>query len=368
MSDSNTLYWLVATRLPEIGPITFHAWLALFGDIHVLFTATQSELANAGLSAKQIYALQNPDWEAAKKDLTWCEKNACTIITCVDPAYPRLLREIPDAPLVLYVRGDITLLNQPQLAIVGSRNPTPSGRELAYHFASTLVKAGLHITSGLALGIDAASHRGALDSGGKTLAVFGTGLHYIYPHNHRKLAEDITSNGLLVSEFSPYEPPQANHFPRRNRTISGLSLGVLVVEAALRSGSLITARYANEQGREIFAIPGSIHNPLAHGCHHLIRQGAKLVETATDILEELGTLHSALTSTKTPLKSIADPKKHDTLASPVRALLAQVGYEATSLDAIILRSGLTASEVSSMLLSLELQGFLKTVRGGYQRI
>ena len=368
MPHQHTLHWLAATRLPNIGPITFHAWLALFGDIHTLFSATPSEWAHAGLSAKQIYALKNPDWRAAEKDLAWCEKNTCHILTLDDPAYPKLLLEISDAPLVLYARGDISLLNQPQLAMVGSRNPTPAGRELAHHFASLLVKAGLHITSGLALGIDAASHRGALTGNGKTLAVFGTGLNYIYPNSHLKLSEEIRANGLLISEFSPYEPPKATHFPRRNRIISGLSLGVLVVEAALRSGSLITARYANEQGREVFAIPGSIHNPLAHGCHYLIRQGAKLVETATDILEELGALQDALLSTKTPINSIANPKKHDTLADHMRTLLTQVDYEATPLDAIILRSGLTTSEVSSMLLSLELQGFIQTVRGGYQRI
>jgi DNA processing protein len=361
-SHCDNLYWLAATRLPEIGPVTFNRWLALFGDIKTLFSATSSDLAAAHLTPPQIYSLQHPAWHAAEKDLNWCENNHCQIISLLDPRYPKLLHEIPDKPLLLYVRGNPQLLVESQCAIVGSRHPTPAGRELAQYFAQTLVKAGLHVTSGLALGIDAASHRGALAAGGKTLAVFGTGLNCIYPASNRKLAEEIISNGALISEFSPHEPPRAKNFPRRNRIISGLSLGVLVVEAALRSGSLITARCATEQGREVFAMPGSIHNPLARGCHHLIRQGAKLVETAEDILEELGALQAAFS----PINPIAKTKNHATLTPSERALLAQMSYDITPLDAMIMRSGLTASQVSSMLLSLELQGYVQTVRGGYQ--
>lgn len=361
-SKTELLYWLAATHLPNIGPATFSKWLTAFGNINALFTATTADLANAGLTEAQIHLLQNPDWFTAEKNLVWCEKNHCHIITIADTLYPTLLQEISAAPILLYVRGDTSLLNNPQLAIVGTRNPTPSGRELAHHFAYTLASTGLHITSGLALGVDAASHRGALSARGKTLAVFGTGLNQIYPASHRELAEEVATNGILISEFPPSEPAKAINFPRRNRIISGLSLGVLVVEAAIRSGSLITARYANEQGREVFAIPGSIHNPLAKGCHYLLRQGAKLVETAEDILEELGALH-AITA---PIKTIAKTKKHGTLAAPLRALLAHIGYEITALDTIIMRSGLTASEVSSMLLSLELQDLIKTAHGGYQ--
>ncbi len=361
-SKPELLYWLAATHLPDIGPATFSKWLAAFGSINTLFTATKSDLANAGITEAQTHLLQNPDWHTAEKNLAWCEKNNCRIITIADNSYPPLLKEISAAPILLYVRGDTSLLNNPQLAIVGTRNPTPSGRELAHHFAYSLATTGLHITSGLALGIDAASHRGALSANGKTLAVFGTGLNQIYPTSHRELAEEIAANGLLVSEFSPSEPAKAVNFPRRNRIISGLSLGVLVVEAAIRSGSLITARYANEQGREVFAIPGSIHNPLARGCHHLIRQGAKLVETAEDILEELGALYAL----SAPIKTIAKTKKHVTLAPALRALLTHIGHEITALDTIIVRSGLTASEVSSMLLSLELQDLIKTTHGGYQ--
>jgi DNA processing protein len=361
LSKPDSIYWLAATSLPDIGPITFSNWLMLFEDIRTLFSAKKADLIYAGLTEKQIDALQNPDWHTAEKNLAWCEKNACQLITIVDSAYPKLLKEISAAPILLYVRGDMTILSEPQLAIVGSRNPTPSGKELAHYFAYTLAKAGLHITSGLALGIDAASHRGALEAEGKTLAVFGTGLNQVYPASHRKLAEEISAKGILVSEFSPLEPPRAAHFPRRNRVISGLSLGVLVVEAAMQSGSLITARYASEQGREVFAIPGSIHNPLARGCHYLIRQGAKLVETVEDILEELGTLQAVSTP-----KTIAKTKNHATLAPALRAVLTHIGYEVTSLDTIIMRSGLTAAEVSSMLLSLELQDLIRTTHGGYQ--
>jgi len=360
---NDLLHWLAATTLPNIGLTTFSNGLTAFGNINTFFTATKCDLMNVGLTEAQIHALQNPDWHTAEKNLAWCEKNTCHILTIADDAYPTLLREISTAPLILYVQGNLHILNEPQLAIVGSRNPTPSGKELAHHFAYTLATAGLHITSGLALGIDAASHHGALSASGKTLAVFGTGLNQIYPSSHHTLAKEMLANdGTLISEFSPSEPPKAANFPRRNRVISGLSLGVLVVEAALRSGSLITARYANEQGREVFAIPGSIHNPLARGCHYLIRQGAKLVETAEDILEELGSLHAL----STPIKTITHTKKHVTLAAPLRALLAHIGYEVTALDTIIMRSGLTASEVSSMLLSLELQDVIKSTHGGYQ--
>ncbi len=362
LSNQDYLYWIAAADLSAIGPAAFLNGLKIFGNIQDLFKASKSDLIQAGFTGKQIHALQNYNWHTAEKNLAWCESNDCAIITIVDETYPELLQEISAAPIVLYVRGDLALLNAPQLAMVGSRNPTSSGRELAHHFAHTLTSAGLSITSGLALGIDAEAHRGALSANGKTLAIFGTGLNQIYPASHRKLAEEIAANGLLISEFSPFMPPKAANFPQRNRIISGLSLGVLIVEAALQSGSLITARYANEQGREVFAIPGSIHNPLARGCHHLIRQGAKLVETAEDILEELG----ALSALSAPIKTITHTKKHDTLAPPLRALLAHIGYEATALDTIIVRSGLTATEVSSMLLSLELQDLIKSTHGGYQ--
>jgi DNA processing protein len=277
-----------------------------------------------------------------------------------------LLREIPTPPPVLFVRGDPALLSRPQLAIVGTRNPTASGRRTAREFAAHLAGAGLVITSGLALGIDAEAHRGALEQGW-TVAVMGTGPDRLYPARHRELARQIAEQGALVSELPPGTPPNAENFPRRNRVISGLSLGTLVVEAATQSGSLISARLAGEQGREVFAIPGSIHNPMARGCHALIRQGAKLVETGADILEELGPLAATVT---TP-----DPHPRDIPTSPAvspdpehAALLALLGESPTAIDTLVERSGLTAEAVSSMLLIMELQGYVASAGGFYTRL
>ncbi len=370
MIQPDTAYWIAAARLPGVGPVTCQRWLELFGDMKTVFSTSHAELIAAGVSSKHIAALQNSDWKTIEKDIGWCDKNQCEVITLNDPRYPPLLLETTGMPLLLYVKGDVNLLKEPQCAVVGSRHPTVTGKELAYQFASQLVQSGLHITSGLALGVDAAAHRGALSAGGKTLAVFGTGLNCIYPTSHRQLAEAISANGALISEFSPNEQPRPSHFPRRNRIISGLSLGVLVIEAALKSGSLITARFAAEQGRDVFAIPGSIHNPLARGCHQLIQTGAKLVETASDILEELGALNGIFAHSSPVDESKKEQKLLKALASLTvgeRELLGKIDYDITPLDAILLRSGLTAGEVSSMLLSLELQGFAQTMCGGYQR-
>ncbi|HSW69220.1 MAG TPA: DNA-processing protein DprA [Gammaproteobacteria bacterium] len=357
-------HWLALSRLPGVGPVTARSWLEYFKTIENLFAASNTDLQDMGINPKHIHSLKNINWKIIEDDLLWFEKNNCHVIALDSPHYPELLKEIHDPPIVLYAKGNINILSQSQLAIVGSRHPTVTGKELAHYFAKELALAGLTITSGLALGIDAASHRGALASSGKTIAVLGTGLKFIYPRSHQKLAEDIIKeDGLLISEFSPETPPKAIHFPMRNRIISGLSLGVLVVEAAVRSGSLITARSALEQNRDVFAIPGSINNPLARGCHLLIRQGAKLVETAQDILEEIGISiqpqKAGVSSSFTQEPVDLDPK--------LQRVLAQIGYEVTALDAIILRSGLTASEVSSMLLPLELEGYVRAVPGGYMR-
>lgn len=299
---------------------------------------------------------------AAEHETAWLAEPNHHLITLSDPRYPRLLREIPDPPAALYVIGDPDLLSATQLGIVGSRNPTPGGSETAHAFASYLTQSGLTITSGLAMGVDAAAHRGALGAGGKTIAVAGTGLDRVYPARHRELAHEIAAQGALISEFALGTPALAHNFPRRNRIISGLSLGVLVVEAALQSGSLITARLAAEQGREVFAIPGSIHNPLARGCHALIRQGAKLVETAADILEELG-----------PMAQITAPARQTDGAGNITSglgveamtLLDCLGFDPTPVDSLIERSGLTPEAVSSMLLVLELQGHVVSAPGGH---
>ncbi len=360
---THALHWLALSRLPGIGPVTVRHWLDYFKTVDALCRASTVDLNTAGLTKKQIAALQNLDWRTAEKDLRLLEEKKYHLLTFQDEKYPNLLREIYDAPLILYVRGNVDLLANPQIAMVGSRHPTITGSETARQFAIALAQAGFIVTSGLALGVDAASHRGALSASGKTIAVLGTGLEHIYPRSHKQLAEEIAESGALVSEFPPNALPKAAHFPMRNRIISGLSLGVVVVEAAVQSGSLITARMALEQNRDVFAIPGSIHNPLARGCHRLIRDGAKLVETAKDILDEIGVLIQAPS-----INSVDSLNKEAVDLDPkLKRILAQIGYEVTAMDVIISRSGLTASELSSMLLSLELEGYVHSIPGGYVR-
>ena len=271
------------------------------------------------------------------------------------PGYPSRLAQIPDPPPAVLVQGDVALLDGPQLAIVGSRNATPAGRDTAYMLAAALAEAGLTVTSGLAEGIDASAHRGALAGGGATIAVLGTGPDRIYPRQHQELAQTIVSTGSLISEQPVGTPPRGFNFPRRNRIISGLSLGVLVVEAGPRSGSLITARLAADQGREVFAVPGGIHNPLARGCHALLREGAKLVESVTDILEELPPLPGGRRTEE------AAPTAGDTDQDPV---LAGLGDAPASLDLLVQRTGLTVEQVSTMLLTLQLDGLVTALPGG----
>lgn len=302
------------------------------------------------------------------RDLAWLEQPGHHLLDWSDPRYPPLLRQIARPPPLLFVHGDPACLCQPQLAIVGARHPTPAGRDTAQRFAAHLAGCGLIITSGLALGIDAAAHQGALSdvSSGQTIAVMGCSLDQVYPARHRELARAIAARGALVSELPIGTPPLAENFPRRNRLISGLALGVLVVEAAAQSGSLITARLAVEQGREVFAIPGSIHNPLAKGCHALIRQGAKLAETAADILEELGALAAAAAQ---PALVEPAPIPTPTLSEDYQRLLVAMGDAPVSVDALADRCGLTAEALSSMLLILELEGRVAAMPGGlYERL
>lgn len=348
-------YWLALAKAPGVGPERFARIQQLFPTLDALFTAPIPTLPEV-LQGLVPY-LKNPEWKGVERDLVWANQAGCHILTWHDAGYPDLLREISYAPPLLYVQGDVALLRSQQIAMVGSRNPSASGRENAYHFAQSLVTCGLTITSGLAIGIDAASHQGALARHGKTIAVLGTGIDVTYPRKHRQLAEQIIAQGALVSEFPLGTPPMPAHFPRRNRLISGLSLGTLVVEAALQSGSLITAHCALAQNREVFAIPGSIHNPLAKGCHRLLKQGAKLVESVNDILEEF----------HLPFCTIAKTAPCPVLSPAQQSLLACIGDEATPLDLVISRSGLTTEAVSSMLLELELQGFISFNSAGYSR-
>jgi len=360
-SDS-LIDWLALYHAPGIGPASFHKLLEQFPDPAAVLNASSGQLQQVGLRDSSIDALRHPDSRAIERDLEWQAQPGNRILTCRDPDYPALLREIPDPPPLLYIHGNLHVLQEPQLAMVGSRNPTAAGRQTAIDFARHLSAAGLMITSGLALGIDAAGHQGALDAGAPTIAVMGTGLDRVYPARNRELAHRIAGVGALVSEFPPGTPPRAEHFPRRNRIISGLSLGTLVVEAAIRSGSLISARYALEQGREVFAIPGSIHNPLARGCHHLIRQGAKLVETAQDIMDELGALATALDFTATPA---TDHDRQPQLPDDYAQLLESIGFENTSVDMLVKTTHLTPAEVSSMLLQLEMNGYIAANPGGF---
>ncbi len=355
-------YWLALSDAPDIGPMTFIKLLAYFPSLAKLFALPITEMQTYGFTEALQQYLQNPDWKRVEKDLRWQEQPENYILTYNDTDYPRLLRETHAAPPIIYVKGQLKTLNYPQLAIIGSRHPTVKGSETAYDFAYDLASKGLTITSGLALGIDSASHQGALAGGGTTIAVLGSGLNKIYPLRHKKLAEQIIEKGAIISEFSPDMPPLAAHFPRRNRIISGLSRGALVIEAAIQSGSLITAKYALEQGREVFAVPGSIHNPLAKGCHALLKQGAKLVETSDDIIEELKASCPFLIS-DVPTNS-KPPLDLSPLDAHYRKLVACVDFEATPMDVIIHRSGLAAEEVSAMVLMLELQGFIRAVNGG----
>lgn len=363
MSVNHLPFWLAALYLPGVGPQKIKKWLTCFDNIASVFSATPTELVDAGIAEKDIQSIRNPAWHAVESDLLWAEGSEHHLITLDDPRYPILLREIHDPPIVLYVRGAPTALACRQIAIVGSRHASAMGLRHAHVFAEALVSVGYGVTSGLALGIDGAAHRGALQGRGVTIAVIGTGLKQTYPSAHRVLADEIVkAGGAIVSEFPLTMTPQAANFPRRNRVIAGLSLGVLVVEAVVKSGSLISARHALEQGREVFAIPGSINNPLARGCHHLIKQGAKLVETAEDIIEELG----AISAVQQSQQGGANIHRHDLNGEECK-ILTEVGYELTSRDEIILRSGLTAAEVSSILLALELQGLIQSVAGGFVR-
>lgn len=348
VSESDLPYWLALLRSPGIGPVKF-------SDIIKSYP---------GNSLKNYFPKNNLaiDWSAIEKDLKWAEDPNNTLLSISHPHYPERLKEIASAPPLLFIQGDASLLSKAQIAMVGSRNPTPSGEDIAYQFAKAFSNSGLVVTSGLALGIDAACHEGVIAANGETIAVMGTGPDIIYPKRHQSLAKKILEKGCLVTEFPTGVTPVAMNFPRRNRIISGLSLGVLVVEAAYASGSLVTAKYALEQNREVFAIPGSIHNPLSRGCHLLIKQGAKLVETVEDVLEEVGAV------APTHRVGLEEPRAGQCPAPTAPHFLRYMGFDTTPVDLLINRSGLTAEEVSSILLVLELDGQVKSVPGGYVRI
>jgi DNA processing protein len=357
--------WLTLVRAPGMHGGVLAEVLPNRNSAASILAASATSLRSIGLDQRLIDALRSPDMAAVDQDLRWLEQEGHHFIPWGDARYPTLLAQLPDAPAGLYVRGNPEALSLPQLAVVGSRNPTPPGRDTAREFAAHLAGCGLAITSGLAVGIDTASHEGALAGAGCTVAVCGTGLDTVYPGSNAKLAQEIAVGGALISEFPIGTPPLRHNFPRRNRIIAGLTLGTLVVEAAVRSGSLITARLAAEQGREVFAIPGSIHNPLARGCHQLIRQGAKLVETAQDILMELGPLAGTLRTPDTVSKP-ADVSGNSTtpLDKEYEILLDALGFAPAGMDLLVQRTGLKADVVASMLLILELDGRIESYPGG----
>jgi DNA processing protein len=351
--------WLKLTLTPGLGAAGLRAMLRQFGLPQAILQRKRSELA-AFASAEALSALDSAQvGDAVARSLDWAAAPGHAIVTLADEAYPRTLLEIPDPPALLYAAGRTELLSRPALAIVGSRNASAQGERNAESFARALSDAGFCIVSGLALGIDAAAHRGGLAGASGTIAVLGTGIDVVYPQHNAALAVQIASRGLLVSEFAPGTAPAAHNFPRRNRLISGLAQGCLVVEAALASGSLITARSAADQGREVFAIPGSIHSPLSKGCHALIKSGAKLVESAEDILTELvGFRPSGLASTVAESVEPAQP-----------GLLQHMGHDPVDVDSLCSRAGLSAEQVSSELLRLELDGRVTSLPGGlYQRL
>ncbi len=360
-------YWLALHSVVDLPPAVARALVLAFGGAAQVLGATDNQLNQAGLGERQRRTILAPDWSCIDALLEWASVPGQAIVTPSSEAFPELLESIPDPPIVLFVRGNPACLSRPQVAVVGSRNPTTNALQTASEFAGALANAGQLVTSGMAVGIDAAAHRGALKANHPTIAVLGCGVDVVYPRQHQSLAAEIINQGALISEYAPGTPPKAMNFPRRNRIISGLSQGVLVVEAAARSGSLITARLALEQGREVFAIPGSIHNPLARGCHRLIREGATLVENLADIVAELNwQLPTGGVHQKQQLSF--QPAIVEELDEDYVTVLDAMGYDPVSVDTLVGRTGLTPRVLSSMLLSLELRGYVHPVTGvGYIR-
>lgn len=360
MTQDETLCWLALEAIPGLGPDGVRRLLEAFGHPCAILAATRGQLVPFVGERLADALIQPVAQEQHKATLDWLALPGNHLIPITHPDYPERLRTLPDPPPWLYVKGGRDLLQQPMLAIVGSRHATAQGCRDAAAFAQALAHAGLTIVSGLALGIDTAAHEGAL-AGGRSVAVVGTGLDRVYPARNRDLAHRLAARGALVSEFPLGTPPRPGQFPRRNRIISGLALGVLVVEAALDSGSLITARLAAEQGREVFALPGSIHSPLSKGCHQLIREGAKLVDCVDDILDELRWQWQPPAPSSPSAISAGQPAAD--------ALLELMGPDPIALDTLVNLSGLTVDTLSAMLLSLELDSRIASLPGGfYQRL
>jgi DNA processing protein len=366
--------WLALNRIPELGPVTQRKILEKVGGMQPLLTLSAPVLSSV-MTPDQVAlwlgyrdgSANSPLRQQVLRDAELAWKAGAIMIHAEAENYPVLLSQTHSAPTLLYVRGCMECLHLPQIAIVGSRNASASGLELAQEFSMALARNGLAITSGLALGIDGAAHRGAIKVGGKTLAVIATGIDEIYPRRHARLTEEIfASGGAVISEFAPQTAPAAQNFPRRNRIISGLSLGTLVVEASVQSGSLITARYANEQGREVFALPGSVRSVFHRGCHALIRQGAKLVETTQDIVDELG----GLLAFKQRECDVIDTlnRKTSLLSEEAVRVFRLLDHAPVTLDVLIDRCALSVDVLSAALMDLEIEGVIVCQHGFYTRL
>ena len=373
--DNDILLWLTLSLTEGLGNASVCQLLAKFGTPDAIFSAPYKQLREIVSDSIAKHIQKGVDATQHKPTLDWLKKDNAHIVTLADAHYPQALLQIPNPPALLYTLGQLNWLNHPSLAMVGSRSSTPQGEKNAEDFAQSLCQHGLCVVSGMALGIDGAAHRGALKSNGATIAVVGTGLDIVYPARHRDLAHKIAERGLIMSEFSLGTPSKAQNFPRRNRLISGLSLGCLVVEANVSSGSLITARLAIEQGREVFAIPGSIHSPVAKGCHQLIKQGAKLVESVQDILEELNWAEISQQKPKNDLQKhspsglMTQSGFLDDNSQEPNRILACMGFDTIQFDNLQALAGLTTEALSAMLVLLELQGKITTLAGGkYQRL
>jgi DNA processing protein len=369
LSEEEMLAWMALSRAPALEPAVLCQALDTSGGVLALLSATHAARQCAGLAAASSEFLSSRAAAPRAHERQWIRGLRHQIVPFTDPRYPGFLHSVARSPIALYVDGNVEVLNDPQLSIVGSRNPTPGGRETAFEFAATLAGCGLAITSGLAEGIDTAAHRGALSAQGITIAVLGSGVDVIYPRGNLSLSEEIGIQGAMVSEFPLGTPPRREHFPQRNRLIATLSLGTLVIEAARRSGSLITARMAGDHNRELFAVPGSIRNPLSRGCHELIRQGAKLTESTSDILSELNFSAFFDGPGRTRRRPAAAPGIEAGMDKEHKILLDALGFDPVDLDLLVVRSGFKPEAVSSMMLILELEGHVQAAPGGrYSRV
>ena len=356
--NMDLIYWLMLLKAPNLGLSTLYKALKYFETPQQVFSAAAKKRSQTGFFKKNtLKYLDKADKSLVDNDMEWQNNKNCNIITIIDKAYPPQLKNIANPPPIIYIRGDMSYLSKPQIAIIGSRNPTAGGRQNAHNFAKKLSKLGIIVTSGLASGIDASAHIGALESNMPTIAVCGTGIDRVYPAKHRSLAHQISTNGALISEFPIGTPPIASNFPRRNRIISGLSLGALIVEATIKSGSMVTAKLAANQGREVFAIPSAISNTAASGCHNLIKQGAKLVDSIEDIIQELA--FEPQYSIKSNKKNKKNVDNNDNM------LLKYLSYESITVDKIVEKSGISPQIVTRELLLLEISNIVTVAGAGY---